>query len=164
MSAPYVRPARREDAPAIAALNTRAFGGPDEARIVRQLARDGDGILSLVALDGSDLVGHIQFFRILVDRADIAAGLGPMSVPPERQGTGIGTLLIEHGVRHVKAQGRRILFVLGHEDYYPRFGFRAEVAAPFTAPWSGPAFMALPLSANTPTRGALAYPAAFGSP
>lgn len=86
-----------------------------------------------------------------------------MSVPPERQGTGIGTLLIETGTRHVKAQGRRILFVLGHEDYYPRFGFRAEAAEPFSAPWSGPAFMALPLSDNAPTSGALTYPAAFGS-
>lgn len=159
----WIRQARAEDAEAIAALNDAAFGTPDEARIVTQLAADGDSLASLVAHNDRAILGHIQFFRILLDDADIAAGLGPMSVSPEHQRKGIGAGLIRLGLTFMEGQGRSLVFVLGHPDYYPKFGFSAETAAPFTAPWSGPAFMAQRFGDTGPVGGALTYPAAFGA-
>ncbi|WP_300396692.1 N-acetyltransferase [Henriciella sp.] len=157
----WIRPAREEDAAAIAALNDDAFGTPDEARILAQLAEDGDSLASLVAHDDREILGHIQFFRILVDGRDIAAGLGPMSVSPERQGRGIGRGLIKLGMTMMEGQARQLIFVLGHMDYYPKFGFSADVAARYEAPWSGPAFMGIELSEEAPRNGPLTYPKAF---
>lgn len=159
----WIRNARPEDADAVAALNTAAFGTPDEAKIVAQLARDGDSLASLVAHNDRELLGHIQFFRILVDGKDIAAGLGPMSALPIRQKQGIGRGLIKLGMTMMEGQGRALVFVLGHRDYYPKFGFSPDVAARYTAPGSGPAFMGIELSETAPRSGELTYPAAFGA-
>lgn len=159
----WIRQAREDDADAITALNDVAFGGPDEARIITQLAADGDSLYSLVAHDDRTILGHIQFFRILVDGQDVAAGLGPMSVVPERQKSGIGSGLIRFGLQLMAGSGRGPVFVLGHPDYYPRFGFSAATAAAYTAPWSGEAFMATPPPAGAPETGTLTYPAAFGA-
>lgn len=157
-----IRPARSEDMDAIAALNDAAFGGPEEGAIVRALHRDGGRLLSLVATEGDVTIGHIEFFRIQVDGAPMAAGLGPMSVKPGLQKQGVGARLIQHGLEALKEAGETIIFVLGHDTYYPKFGFSAATAKPFDAPWSGPHFMALRLVPGGPERGALTYPAAFG--
>ena len=157
-----IRPARAEDMDAIAALNDAAFGGPEEGAIVHALRRDGDSLLSLVATEPEDIIGHIQFFRILVDGGLEAAGLGPMSVMPGLQKQGVGARLIQHGLAALKEAGETIIFVLGHDTYYPKFGFSAATAKPFDAPWSGPHFMALRLAPGGPERGTLTYPAAFG--
>lgn len=159
----WIRPARKEDAEAISDLNTRAFGSPDEAEIVTQLTADEDSLLSLVAHDDSQILGHIQFFRVSVDGAETGAGLGPMSVEPDHQKTGIGGGLINLGLRAIEGQGREIVFVLGHPSYYPKFGFTASAAQQFSAPWNGEAFMAKRLIDTAPTSGTLVYPAAFGA-
>lgn len=157
----WIRQAREEDAEAIAALNTEAFGTPDEARIVAQLAKDGDSLASLVAHDDRQLLGHIQFFRILVDGKDIAAGLGPMCAKPGRQKQGIGRGLIKLGMTMMEGAGRELVFVLGHTDYYPHYGFSSAVGARYSAPWSGEAFMGIELSEAAPRTGKLTYPEAF---
>lgn len=159
----WIRQARESDAEVIAALNNAAFGTPDEARIIAQLAVDGDSLASLVAHNDREIIGHIQFFRIQVDGADIAAGLGPMSVLPDHQRKGVGAGLIRLGLTLMEGQGRGHVFVLGHPEYYPKFGFSAGTAAPFKAPWSGPAFMAKRFGTGGPTSGVLTYPAAFGT-
>ena len=158
----WTRDTRPEDLDTIAALNDAAFGGPDEARITRQLHTDGDSLVSLVAEDESGIVGHIEFFRILIDENPLAAGLGPMCAKPGLQETGIGSYLIRTGLESLDDLGETIVFVLGHDTYYPRFGFTEEVARPFSAPWSGPHFMALRLREGGPTSGTLKYPRAFG--
>ena len=157
----WTRAARPEDAGAITALNDAAFGGPDEARIVRQLQADGDSLLSLVAENDKGLVGHIEFFRILIDGKPTGAGLGPMSAQPGRQRAGIGSYLIRTGLEELDILGETLVFVLGHTAYYPRFGFEAGTAKPFTAPWSGPHFMAIRLAPGGPASGTLTYPRAF---
>ena len=157
-----IRPARPEDMGAIAALNDAAFGGPEEGAIVRALHRDGGSLLSLVATEGDLIIGHIEFFRIQVDGAPMAAGLGPMSVKPGLQKQGVGASLIRYGLAALKQAGETIIFVLGHDTYYPKFGFSAAAAKPFRARWSGPHFMALRLAPGGPERGTLTYPAAFG--
>ena len=159
----WTRPARDEDMGQILALNDLAFGGRDEGRIVTALAQSGDSLLSLVASDEVRIVGHAQFFRIRVDGAPIAVGLGPMSVHPNVQQRGIGGGLIRMGMLALEGRGENLFFVLGHPSYYPRFGFSAEAAAPFTCEWSGPAFMAMRLDAAAPEAGTLTYPAAFGA-
>lgn len=157
-----IRPARPEDMDAIAALSDAAFGGPDEGTIVRALHRDGDSLLSLVAEAGAEIIGHIEFFRIWVNGAPLAAGLGPMSAKPGLQKQGVGAGLIRHGLATLKEAGEAIIFVLGHDTYYPKFGFNAATAKPFSAPWRGPHFMALRLAPGGPEAGKLAYPQAFG--
>ncbi len=158
----WIRPSRPEYMYAIEAVNEAAFGGPDEARITRALHADGDSVLSLVASGNIEIAGHIEFFRIRIDGAPAGVGLGPMSVLPEFQKTGVGASLIRLGLTALEGAGETIVFVLGHETYYPRFGFAAETAQPFRAPWSGPSFMALRLAPGGPASGELTYPAAFG--
>ncbi len=159
----WIRRARPEDIGAIIALNDASFGRPDEGRILRGLWDDGDSLLSLVACDGDDIAGHIEFFRILTDGNPKGAGLGPMSTRPGLQKQGIGSALIRLGLTALEGAGEHIVFVLGHDTYYPKFGFTAEAAAPFIAPWSGPHFMAIRLGEAAPASGRLTYPAAFGT-
>ena len=158
----FTRAATPDDMAAIAALNDAAFGGMDEARITRQLHADGDSLLSLVAeADDGRIVGHIEFFRILIDGQPVAAGLGPMSAKPGLQKTGIGSYLVRTGLEELDTLGETIVFVLGHTEYYPRFGFEAETAVPFKASWCGPHFMAIRLADGGPASGTLTYPRAF---
>jgi len=158
----WIRPSRPEYLDAIAAVNDAAFGGPAESRIVRTLHADGDSVLSLVASGNTEIAGHIEFFRVWIDGAPLGVGLGPMSVLPELQKTGVGASLIRLGLAALEGAGETTVFVLGHETYYPKFGFSAETARPFTAPWSGPSFMAIRLGPGGPVSGELTYPAAFG--
>lgn len=159
----WIRPAHADDIDEIAKLNDAAFGQSAEGKIVRRLKRDGDSLLSLIAHDDSRIVGHIEFFRIRVDDAPVAVGLGPMSVLPGRQKQGIGSGLIRTGLLALEGAGESLVFVLGHPDYYPRFGLSADAALPFSAPWSGPAFMARRLADAAPASGTLTYPSAFGA-
>lgn len=158
----WIRPSRPEFMDAIVAVNDAAFGGPDEGRITRALHAEGDSVLSLVASGNIEIVGHVEFFRVWIDGAPLGVGLGPMSVLPELQRTGVGASLIRLGLSALEGAGETIVFVLGHEAYYPKFGFAAETARPFTAPWSGPSFMAIRLGPGGPASGELTYPAAFG--
>ncbi|MFN7180070.1 GNAT family N-acetyltransferase [Hyphomonas sp.] len=162
----FIRPARPEDMDAIAALSDETFGlafkSKEESRIIRQLHSDGDSLVSLVAVaDDESIVGHIEFFRILINGQPLAAGLGPMSAKPGLQKSGIGSYLVRTGLEELDDLGETLVFVLGHTDYYPRFGFSEESAKPFTAPWSGPHFMALRLTEGGPASGTLTYPKAF---
>ncbi len=159
----WIRSARAEDDEAIGALNKAAFGGPDEAEIITRLAADGDSLYSLVAHNDREILGHIQFFRISVDGSDVAAGLGPMAVLPQYQKSGIGSGLVKLGLTLMQGSGRGLIFVLGHRQYYPRFGFSPEAALAFAARWSGPAFMAQRFGDDGVQSGKLTYPAAFGA-
>ncbi|MCI4644534.1 MAG: N-acetyltransferase [Hyphomonadaceae bacterium] len=157
-----IRPSGPGDLDAIASLNDLAFGGADEGQIVRTLQDDGDSLLSLVATAGAGMVGHIELFRIQIDGEDLAAGLGPMCTHPDYQRVGIGAALVSAAQIAMAEMGRLPVFVLGHADYYPRFGFEAAAAAGFSAPWSGPFFMAWGLEEATVKAGKLTYPRAFG--
>src|SRR5688500_17155321 len=86
---------------AVLDVNRLAFGGEDELRLIEGLARDGDVIASLVALDGNELVGHILFSRLDVEIDGMlvaAAALAPVAVLPARQRQGIGSQLIRRGI------------------------------------------------------------------
>lgn len=153
-----VRPARAADHAAIRAVVTAAFKQADEAALVDQLRADGDALIELVAEDDAEIVGHILFSPMAA--AVKTAALAPLAVAPERHGQGVGSLLTREGLAACRAAGVEAVIVLGHPDYYPRFGFSAEAAKAVAAPFSGPAFMALSLSGALPS--SVAYARAFG--
>lgn len=158
-----IRYARPADHAAIAAVNEAAFGQPDEARLVERLRADGDVLFELVAVEGDEVVGHILFSRLWADRVEMYAALAPMSVKPGLQKSGHGSALIRSSLDYAREFGAHGVLVLGHPDYYPRFGFKAETAARVQSPYSGsPAFMALAIEAgafDAPL--SVAYPDAF---
>lgn len=159
----WIRTATSDDADLITDLTNAAFGTPEEAQIITKLAEEGDSLASLVAHNDREVLGHIQFFKVWVDGADTACGLGPVSARPDVQRRGIGAGLIRFGLTLMEGAGRSHCFLLGHNEYYPRFGFSADLAAQFTGPWTGPNFMAIQLTENGPNKGELTYPKAFGA-
>src|SRR5215470_1023512 len=121
-----IRLEKPEDIPAIRIVNGRAFGRMEEANLVDALRRNGKATISLVAEDDGRVVGHILFSPVTIETSErelVGVGLAPMSVIPERQNQRIGSLLVEDGVRRCREEGRPFVVVLGHPDYYPRFGF-----------------------------------------
>src|SRR3546814_21005305 len=90
--------------------------------------------------------------------APSGAGLAPVSVAPASQGQGIGDALISAGIDALREQGIAISFVLGHENYYPRFGYYPELAASIASLFDGPPFMAMMLDDGAWTTG---RPASF---
>ncbi len=154
------------DDEAITRLNDEAFGGTYESRLIDDLRTAGLAAIELVA-DEQAVIGHILFsaLDVTVDGAAVRAlALAPMSVKPERQRSGIGSTLVRAGLERSRTQGWQAVIVLGHRDYYPRFGFSAALAQPLEAPFSGPSFMALELESGALQGGAgrVVYPPAFG--
>ena len=160
-----IRFARSADHPAIAEVVEAAFGQPDEARLVERLRDAGDVLFELVAVEGDSVDGHILFSRLFADRAELYAALAPVAVRPGVQRGGVGSALVRAGLEQAREFGAHGVLVLGHPDYYPRFGFAAEAAARVRSPYAGnPAFMALALEPEAFTEPFMvAYPAAFSS-
>ncbi len=146
-----IREERPEDIAMIRGVNIEAFGRSQEANLIEMLRTNGGILLSLLATNEDQIVGHILYSAVTVgsgERKIIGAGLGPMAVLPEYQRRGIGTKLIEFGTTRLKQSGCPFIVVLGHADYYPRFGFRPASDYGLKCEWSVPdnAFMALALN------------------
>jgi putative acetyltransferase len=162
-----VRPEKPEDLETIRQVNRRAFGKEDEARLVDALRDGGYARLSLVAEEDGRVVGHILFSDLpIVKQAGTlhALALAPLAVLPEFQRQGIGSRLVRAGLRSCAEAGHKVVVVLGHPDYYPRFGFSATLAKRLKSPFSGPSFMALELTpgALAGVTGEVCYPPPFG--
>ncbi len=164
MSESTIRIMVQADKPAVQDLTTRAFGQPDEAEIITKLENAGQVLLQLVAEMDGQIVGHILFYPIGVFGKLSTAGLGPMSVDPWVQKEGIGKSLVNTGLRLMMESGASIVFVLGHEWFYPKLGFTVEATADFSTPLKGPHFMANRLRFGPPMSGRLIFPDAFGVP
>jgi putative acetyltransferase len=146
-----VRTEKAPDFDAIRAVNRLAFGGDAEARLVDRLRDGGFVRVSLVAEVAGRVVGHILFSELPVTTRDGAVvpalSLAPMAVLPEFQRQGVGSALVRAGLRQCRAiGGYGVVFVVGHLDFYPRFGFSAELARPVESPYAGEHFMALELA------------------
>jgi len=151
----------------VRSINEAAFGRPNEADLVDNLRVEGGVLLSLIAEIEKRLIGHILFSRMFIETGGVsipAAALAPMAVLPEYQRRGVGGRLIEFGLDLLRARGERIVIVLGHSDYYPRFGFSCEKARFLDSPFPSDVFMAMELSAGAldGVRGKVRYPAPFG--
>jgi len=122
-----IRPEEPEDFLSVFDINSRAFETQAEAELVEKLRSRASPVISLVAVQNQVVTGHILFTPVTVESSGpprAAMGLGPMAVDPDHQNRGIGSALVREGLRACSEIGRSIVFVVGHPDYYPRFGFR----------------------------------------
>ncbi len=122
-----IRPETPADVEAIRRVERDAFDGDDEPALVDALRDAGHLLLSLVAEDDGEIVGHIAFSPMTVDSdTDTYAAicLAPLAVTPSRQKQGIGTALMHAALDELRATVESAVFLLGHPNYYPRFGFR----------------------------------------
>ena len=130
---------RREkliDIKSIHALHTAAFGRRDEAVIVDDLRADGALWLSHVAELEGEIIGHAAYSPAIVAdaaREHLFLALGPIAVLPRWQRRGVGAALIKAGFQAVNDAGIGLLFLVGHTDYYPRFGFQPALPLGFTS-------------------------------
>ena len=121
-----IRTEMKEDIEGIHRINELAFGQPNEADLVDALRANAIPFISLVAIVDEQLTGHISFSPVTIESEHgtfAAIGLAPMSVLPEYQNQGIGSKLVREGLRECQRLGHDIVVVLGHPNYYPRFGF-----------------------------------------
>ena len=138
-----IRAEQQEDIPDIFELNKIVFGQDNEAKLVDHV-REGPNFipaLSLVAVSDDKIVGYILFSRIIITNGDgkyESFALAPMVVHPEWQKQGIGARLISYGLQCATELGLTSVLVLGHEYYYPKFGFvpaaKYNIKAPFDVP------------------------------
>ena len=139
-----IRKETKTDFSDVYGLNKAAFGQENEAKLVELLRNSNAFIpdLSLVATNDNKIVGHILFTKVKIkdDKGHEfdSLALAPMSVMPDLQRRGIGGQLIRYGLNKAKESGHKSVIVLGHEHYYPKFGFvpanKWKIKAPFDVP------------------------------
>jgi putative acetyltransferase len=151
------------DHDAIRKLHLTSFPRPGEADLVDQLRRDGDVVISLIAIEGGTLTGHVVFSKMAAPFR--ALGLGPVAVLPDWRRRGIAAALVREGIKRAGYEGWAGIFLLGDPNYYRRFGFESKHADGFESPYAGPHFMALPLNSDElPLRfGRIDYAPAFSA-
>ena len=163
----HIRGERTEDFEGVRRVKEAAFGQPVEADLIDALRANGAATVSLVAKVKDQIVGHLLISPVAVQGAANlkAVGLGPMAVLPEHQRRGIGSLLIKEGLEYCRRAGIQAVVVLGHPEYYPRFGFRRASSWGLQCEFDAPdeAFMALELIPNVLSGrlGVVNYLAAF---
>jgi len=152
------------------AFLNEAYSDHQEHLLVQRIRQTDAFIpeLSLVAIQQDELVGHILLSKIHIldgDKAVESLALAPVSVAPSHQKMGIGSQLIRAALKKAQELGYRSVILLGHKDYYPKFGFQPasnwHIRAPFEVP--DEAFMALELTENAlaDVRGIVRYSEAF---
>lgn len=180
-----IRAEKVDERAAIRHVNERAFERAGEADLVDALRREADPFVSLVAADGGRVVGHICFSPVEIEAADAVQveahsedagaksaaagtvlGLAPMAVTPERQRQGIGSMLVEKGLTACRERGTAAVVVLGHPDYYSKFGFVPAAKYGLRCEYDVPseAFMAVELTPGVlaGNGGIVRYHPAFG--
>ncbi|WP_201313556.1 N-acetyltransferase [Dyella sp. EPa41] len=143
-----IRQPRTDELAAIMAVHRAAFGRDDEAALVRRLRADGDDAFELLAEANGDVVAHVAYSRVRIERGDDrrALGLAPVAVLPAWQHRGVGSTLIRYSLDALRQRPMRAVVVLGEPGYYARFGFQpASNAGLHDTYGGGDAFMALSL-------------------
>ncbi|MCL0069968.1 N-acetyltransferase [Dehalococcoidia bacterium] len=164
-----IRAEKENDRDGVYAVNLSAFETPSEANLVDTLREQAQPVVSLVADDKGEIVGHITFSPVsLSGHSNVKVmGLGPMAVAREHQRKGIGSALVRAGLEQCRQLGFTAVAVLGHPEYYPRFGFspscRFGIDSEFEVPEE--VFMAMELDpeALSGKAGRVKYHAAFSN-
>ena len=164
---PSIRREQAGDAADVRLINDEAFGSRLEADIVESL-RTSPGVISLVATVDGRVAGHILFTAVTLEppRQDLAlAALGPMAVRPDLQRQGIGTRLVRAGLLECSRAGYAGVVLVGHPNFYPRFGFKPGPVVGLRCEFPVPddVFMVLELEpgALEGVSGVVRYPAEF---
>lgn len=168
MTNPVIRVETPADIPGVRVVNEAAFETGAEAALVDALRENGKFVLSLVADVGGEIVGHILFTEIAMEPGGTDArmlGLAPMAVHPDWQGRGVGSALVGRGLTDCRELGYRGVVVLGHPEYYPRFGFVPASRHGITCTYDAPdeAFMAIALGDAELPKGRALYQPEFGA-
>jgi putative acetyltransferase len=121
-----IRQEDSHDFSAVYKVNSSAFATSAEAQLVDTLRNEAHPVISLVADENGQIIGHIMFSPVTLSGNPglKIMGLGPMAVIPTQQGKGIGSALVKAGLDKCHAHGYGAVVVLGHTWFYPRFGFR----------------------------------------
>jgi len=134
-------------------LNLAAFDNGPEAGVVDKLRNACKDYLSFVAVEDGRVVGHILFTPVIVDGCTVTGmGLAPMAVLPAHQRKGIGSQLVSYGLEFLRTNACPFVIVLGHPEYYPRFGFEPASKYGLVCQWEGvpdEAFMAVIFDKST---------------
>lgn len=138
-----IREASKLDLNEVWSVEKNAFGYDKEANLVNDLLSDPSArpLYSFLAFNGDRAVGHILFTSASLANTQKGVSislLAPLAVIPEFQKQGVGGKLIEHGLHHLANSGVDLVFVLGHPDYYPRYGFNPAGVQGFEAPYPIP--------------------------
>jgi putative acetyltransferase len=133
-----IREENKNDYDAIKNVNDKAFHQPQEGNIIDKIRNTNTKMLSLVAEIDNKIVGHIFFSSTEIEgypEIKDGMGLAPMSVIPEYQKQGIGKMLIDEGISILKKLSVPYIIVLGHEHYYPKFGFEKASKYSLKSQW-----------------------------
>ncbi len=121
-----IRKETPQDIQGIRDVNERAFAQSTEADLVDRLRQTCPNAVSLVAAINNKVIGHILFTPVTIETKDkiiTGMGLAPMAVLPEFQRRGIGSNLVKAGIAEMERRQEPFILVVGHPEYYPRFGF-----------------------------------------
>ena len=133
-----IRKEQSKDHEAIHQLNLIAFDNGPEAVLVDKLRASCEEYFSFVAVEDGSVIGHILFTPATVeDCSAVGMGLAPMSVVPSLQRKGIGSRLVRYGLEVLRSGGCPFVIVLGHPEYYPRFGFEPCSKYQLRSQWEG---------------------------
>jgi putative acetyltransferase len=164
-----LRPEESKDYRQIAGLLESAFGGRDEAEIVERIRQSPQykNELSLISSKGDLIVGYVMLSIVTLHaekKSYDVLSLAPVAVLPAFQKQGIGASLIEESIRVATERKEPLIVVLGHAEYYPRFGFERASLRGIYPPveWPDASYMVLALPDYSPEmRGKIVYPPAW---
>ena len=136
-----IRDEEEGDEAAIRRVLDAAFGTPIESGLVDALRAGCRDRVSLVAVDEDEaVVGHVLFTPVVIEGEHGAIegyGLAPMAVHPSVQRSGIGSALVRAGLERLDRSGCPFVVLVGHPEYYPRFGFVPAFAHGVRCQWDG---------------------------
>jgi len=168
-----VRVEKPADYSKVKEVNDLAFGREGESNLIAAIRKSPSFVpaLSLVAAtEKEEILGHILFSIIYIKtelKSVESLALGPLAVKPKLQGIGIGSTLITEGLKRCRSLGFEHVILLGHSDYYPKFGFVPAINKGIHAPFEVPpeTFMVYELKKNSleNIEGIVQYPEPFMS-